>query len=149
MCFLTPHSALTNPSLSTPHLLPLLIQSHNFVFHLLLHTFPQRLYLPRHVPVLPRLFCTSFLFSLPLLLDLHITLVVAVWTELRSGMFNLDHYFLTVATVLEDIWGKSARSLWSWAFGDGRAAWTDGLVDEAHVCWPLWCLRARLMKEML
>lgn len=142
---LKPLSAFVSLSLGAPHLLPLLIQLHNLTLHFLIHTFSQRINLRWRVSLLPRLLCISSLLSLPFLLDRHVPHVVAMRAKFRPGMFNLNHDFRTVITVLQDVWGKGAGLLGSRGFSDGFATWTDGLIDETHIYWRLRFLRAGLM----
>lgn len=114
-------SALTKHSLNNPHLLPLPIQLHDFTHHFLLQSFPLHLSLRRSASLLPHLASTSFLLSLKVLLNLHILPVVALEAKLWSAVFDLNDNFRTLATVLEDVWGKNAGFLGSRSFSDSTA----------------------------
>lgn len=126
-------STSLNQRLGAPYFFPVLIQPHYFMPHSLFHTFPQRTNLGRRISLLPRLVCTSFLLPLPLLLDLHITLIVANWAEFGPSMLNFDHDFFTIAAVLKYVWSEGAGFLREWRFCDIAASAADRLIDEAHL----------------
>ena len=116
------YSQLLPTFLSTPHLLPLLIQPQNLLAHFLLHACAQQIGLRWRVPVLLRFSSTYLLPLFPFLPDFHQFDVIAIQAKLGSGVLNRNHDLLAWATVLEDVRSTGARLFGSWSFGDGCAS---------------------------